>query len=222
MVIKKVKNPELPKKESSLLKRVRERKEQDDIDLKKNKEKDLEISKEKDRVRTVVIKYLDHLDEQLREKKSFDFWVFPDRSGFGKMKQKTVEYMQKLIDKDIDKYKNRNLASITICTYHNRDKGDFYEDENIRMIVGITILPINNKGIINGDKNPWGCTIAWSDEGFKTTKFSFKLLERILEPVALHKYSASSLTGTGILNVINALKKKGYDLSDCLNPLANI
>jgi hypothetical protein len=67
-----------------------------------------------------------------------------------------------------------------------------------------------------------GGHFVWKTEDFKTTKFSFKLLEEIMRPVYNVKYDCTSLMGFQISDVIKDLKKNKVDLSDILKPLAKV
>ena len=214
--------PKKKEKESALKRISREIDEKIISDRADNLEKEKAEKKEKDRIRTIIDKYLDSLDTQLDEKESRKFWVFPDRSGFKKYKNKSIKDMQRMINKEPDKYKNRNVALFKIMPTHNIIKDTVFESTEIMLRFGITIFPIDNNGIINGKDNAYSCDGNWRYDDFQVTKFSFKLLERILELITKYKKSFTSLLGSPISYIIKELKQKGGNFDDILSPLAGV
>ncbi len=190
------------------------------------KQKELEEKKEKERKEKIVMEYMANLKKQINEKDSWSFFVFPDRAGFKKIKLGTVNQMQKLIDKDNnpEKYKNRRLVLIKMISLHDNTRPESFRVKfGIMFKVSMSVMLINDKAKISDlNKDWWGCDIAWYIEDFETTKFTFKLLERIMPFIASRRKTCTSLTGYPITALIKDLKKMGGDFSDVLNPLAGL
>ena len=187
-----------------------------------NLEKEKAGKKEKDRIRIIIDKYLDSLDTQLDEKELYSFWTFPDRTGFKKYKNKSLKDIQRIVNKDIDQYKNRNIAKIHVKPFHHEKSDSMHGKVGVLLSVGISIFPIDNNGVLNGKDNAWGCDFTWHDYDFKISKFSFKLLERILESVQKHDLTGSYFIGTPFTNIVYHLKKLKVNLEDVLSPLAGV
>lgn len=165
----------------------------------------------------VISEYIAKLVATLDEKDLFNFWTFADRSGFKKIKNTSFEKMQKKMKKDIDLYKNRQICEIKIYSHDNADQFGTW------LYVGIWVITTDNEANMKGKSvKSNGCDFMWKEEAFKVTKFSFKLLEAIIRPIADNVHSCNSFTGLPILDVIDKLKKKGVDLSEHLHPLANL
>lgn len=165
----------------------------------------------------IIADHTNKLLDKLKEKKMLSFWTFADRAGFKKIKWMNFDSMQKYLKADIEKYKNRKLCEINIAP---RRKADQY---GAWLYVGFLAIHTDNNANMRG-KNVGnnGCGIVWEEEDFKTTKFSFKLVEAIMHPIADNKHSCSNMTGFPATMVINDLKKKGIKLDEFLNPLANL
>jgi hypothetical protein len=86
---------------------------------------------------------------------------------------KTEKYA--IIDnyKDPKKYKdiNHNWLIVDLIVYHIDDTG----------------------GMIGNNEEAWGCTYSWRDDDFKLTKFSFKLLEKIMHLVVEKKFQNENI-----------------------------
>lgn len=212
------------KKETILERVVREREEKEKKERKNKKQKEIDRLKEIERCKSIVMPYLDNLEEQINNKKAWSFWTFPDRSGFKKLKDMSPKEMQNIINEDPEKYKNRRLAYISMMTYHrDTDPTLFTVKLGILFAVGISIRCIDDKGVLSKKSGDcWGCDFRWTLDDFKTTKFSFKLIEKIMIPVAEKRKTCTSLTGTDITDIIKDLEKKKYDFSDVLKPLAGL
>lgn len=85
------------------------------------------------------------------------------------------------------------------------------------MTISIDVIPGETTGKMS-DK-PWGCDMAWKLDDFKTTKFSFKLLEIIYREVESKRKICPSLLGIPLTRIIEDLKKRRVDFSDTLKPL---
>ena len=208
------------KKESTFARISREMDEAKAKEIKDAKDKELARIAEEKRLEKLVIPYLDNLQKQIVEKDLLSFWAFPDEPGFKKIKDiHTMKKMQAFINKDIDKYKNRNVALIRIGFYHNDKPTGMRRKAGFYLCVSMSVLPIDKNGILNGADDAWGADISWKLEDFKTTKFSFKLLEKILRPVGQRAMIFTSILGFPITYVINELKKIKVNFDNILTPL---
>lgn len=209
-----------PKKESNLQRISREFDEKKAQDLAAEKQRLLDADEEKKRMESIVYPYLDNLKDQMDEKNVLWFWAFPDRSGFKKYKNLSYDEMQTYIKKNPEKYANRKIANFSLIMYH-RSKDTSYKEAGILFGVGIVMYPIK----LNGDldkKKAWGCDFMWTLKDFKLTKFSLKLLERVMIALADKKMTCTSLTGFPISYIIQEFKKLKYNFDDCLSPLAGL
>jgi hypothetical protein len=221
MAIKQVKPEKILNKENTLAKTIREYKEKEKREAEEKKQKEIDDKKEKARKAGVIYPYLEKLDKQLDEKNIGDFWTFPDRSGFKKING-SFEKIEKMVKKDLDKYANRQIAYFTIYSFHKSKETGMHRKAGIWLGVTMAIFHIDKNGNLRGANQPTGCDYMWTDEDFKTTKFSFKLLERLMHPVAEHKIKCTSIFGFHISFIIKKMEKLGVDFSDILNPLANV
>lgn len=181
-------------------------------------EKELTKDEIKKHNEDVISEYTTKLNNTLKEKKLFSFWTFADRSGFKKIKNMSFDQMQKAMKQDVDLYKNRQLCEVNINPRVKVDKrfGTW-------LYVSILAITTDDKANMRGknvENN--GCGFMWEEEDFKVTKFSFKLLEAIIQPIADNIHSCSNMSGFHITKIIKDLKKKGIDLNDHLSPLANL
>ena len=209
--------------EDSLDKRIRLRKEKRVKEASDAKQKIVDDANEQKRMENIIFPYLDKLSESLKEKKSFTFWTFPDRSGFKKIKNYDYKEIQKFLDKDPGKYADRNIIHFSIITYHRSNDDSKYSFKTMGTFLGVSILvnPIDKNGKMK-NVGSWGGKFIWKAKDFKITKLSFKLLERIMEIVVSDHMSFASLTGTNITDLLIDFKRSGYDLSDVLSPLAGV
>jgi hypothetical protein len=219
MVIKESKVIE----ESSLHKRIRLRKEKEAKEALDAKQKIVYDALEQKRMESIIFPYLDSLREKLKEKNLYNFWTFPDRSGFKKIKDYNRQKMQNFVDKDTKKYADRNIVEISIITFHRSEDDSKYSFKNMGTFLGIdiSVKPIDKNGKIKS-RDTWGGRFVWNAEDFKTTKISFKLLEKIMKIVVDDRMSFASITGTPVTRLLTDLKKNGYNLDDVLSPLAGV
>lgn len=217
-----VKKTSLPTKKEDIYDKIsREAREAREKSAKAIKDKEIADKKEKIRIRNIITPYLDNLDTQLDEKDAWNFWTFPDRSGFKKYKNKSLADMKKMVSKDVEKYKNRNIVLFKICSYQHDKKGSMFESTGVRLAVGITVFPIDKTGTFVINKS-YSCDLSWEDVDFKITKFSFKFLEKIMDVIVKHRLSYPSIIGTPIRYMLIDLKKLKVNLSDVLKPLTGV
>jgi hypothetical protein len=165
----------------------------------------------------IVREYIDKLDKSLKEKDLQSFWTFADRSGFKKIKNMSFKDMQTALKEDVKKYANRKLCDITIATYPEPDKYGTY------LLVDILVIFTDDEANMKGKNcTTNSCAFLWSIEDFKLTKFSLKLVEAIMHPIADNIHTCTSFTGFHVTKVINDLRKKGVDLSDHIIPLPGL
>lgn len=198
------------------IKRERIEKEAKDLADKKQAEKD--AIKEKKRAEKVIIAYLDKLEAQIKEKNLLNFWSFPDVKGFKKIwNNYSYKQIDKVIQDDLNHYKNKQVMRFNIIFIHNDSKTSLARKNGNWFLISMMLFKIDDEGEL---ENTSGCRFGWRDNDFKITKFSFKLLETIMYPVANHKHSCISILGIPLWNVIEQLQKKGIDFTDVLKPLA--
>lgn len=186
--------------------------------LKESKPKSERLQKEEQKHNNEIISnHISKLRNKSKKDESLSFWTFADRAGFKKIKGKDFDDIQKYLKADVEKYKNRKICQIHIYTPEKPDKYGTW------LYVGILAIHTDDKANMRG-KNVGnnGCGIMWKEQDFKTTKFSYKLIEAIMHPIADNKHSCSNLSGFHVTKVVNDLKKKGIKLDEFLNPLANL
>lgn len=221
MVIKKLKTEPLAKKEplskeSVFQKITRLRVEKEADEKAAAKQKLIDDAKEKKRMESIVIPYIENLEKQLREKESHVFWTFPDRSGFKKIRTSHKE-LQKTIYEDIKKYADRKVLAVRVIPHND----SWSEKHGVYLNCAVSVYNIDKKGRIIGD-NKAGCLIGWKLEDFKISKFSFKLLERIIDPIEKKKYICNAVIGIPLAFVLKNLEELGYNFDDVLSPLAGV
>jgi len=210
--------PKLPKESRyAMISRLSDEKDAKQAADKIKKEK--EVVAEEKRMHKLIVPYLDKLQDQLVEKNLLYFWVYPDQSGFVKHKNLNDDSLQELFLKNIDKYKNRLIASVSIGFYHHDKPTSIMRQEKIYMTTGIEVIHIDKHGIMHGEKKPWACNMAWHADTFKTTKFSFKLIELIYRQTVAKIAVYPSIFGYPLVDIIHELQKKGLDFGDVLKPL---
>jgi hypothetical protein len=175
------------------------------------------IENTKEQKEKIIVDYITKLEQTLKDSDLQSFWVFADRSGFKKIKGINQGKMQKILKTNVKKYANRELCQIKIIPSYKPDKYGTY------LLVSILVL------YLDGDANMQGrevktnsCEFLWSMDDFKITKFSFKLIERMMHIVANYEHSCTSFMGFHIEKVINDMKKRKIDISECLTPLSGI
>jgi hypothetical protein len=191
--------------ESSFDRVSREMDEEHTKKVKRTEEKVIIDSLERERRHKLFKLYLDKLETQLKEKGMLSFWTFADRKGFKKFSGSDKK-IDKMLKGDINKYRNRQLAEYIIQFHHN-------EKEN-------SIFNIDDEGLRIGKNKFYECSITWKDADFGISKFSLKLIEKFLKPLADNKINCSSIFGLTLRFVIDHYKEKvGMDFSDVLQPL---
>lgn len=186
--------------------------------------KDAELKKkEYARTSKLIFNHLESLTIQLEEKDIYTFWTFPDRTGFKKILNMSIEEMEKKIKKNPKRYAGRKISRILISPHHDENETSFNRKEDIWLSVRISVYQINDKSEMRSYENPsWSCTFIWETDDFKITKISLQLLERIMQVVATQDITCPSLSGFPLHIIIKMFKKKGYDLSDLFSPLAGV
>ena len=223
MVIKKdiviKKKVVIPKKTESAYERIsREMDEKEAKELADKKQAEKDALKEKKHAEKVIKSYLDKLEVQIKEKNLQNFWSFPDVKGFKKIWNKySYKQIDKIVQDDLVRYKNRKIIQFNIIFVQNESKSSLARKNGNWLLLDMMLFEIDDKGTF---KNTSGCRYAWRNDDFKITKFSFKLLETIMYPIANGVHSCVSILGIPLWNVIEQLQKKGVDFTDVLKPLA--
>lgn len=206
--------------ETPLDKIIRKRKEKEAKAVQDAKDKEAARITEEKRLEKLVVPHLNKLEKQIVEKGFKSFWTFPDEPGFKKFKDKSLKEMQAIVNKDVAKYKNRNIAKVTISFYHqDKPSNVMRRNAGFWFAIDITIFPIDKNGVLNGADNAWGADVGWRLEDFKITKFSLKLLQAILKPVGRHLREFTSFLGVPAERVLKELKRAGVNFDDVLAPL---
>lgn len=186
---------------------------------KKIKDKVDTDTKENMRLEKLVIPYMEKLVAQLQEKNLFNFWVFPDRSGFSKINNVGYDEMQKLLKEDVDKYANRTICRVSMIDREESVTSTYYQND-IWLGLSIVIIHLDAKCNFKGAKVKRNrCDVMWKTPDFKITKLTFKLIETLMHIMAQNNYNYASLYGYPISYVLEDLQKKGHDLSAALIPL---
>ena len=184
-------------------------------------EKKKKVKRPQKEIDDVIKQHLDKLDEKLAD--DITFWTFPDLKGFKRIPMKTIEQMQKFINKDVDKYKNRKVCEISIAFWHRSGSDYIKRDNRIWLTASVLVMGIDSEGNLRNKKNFNNmCAVRWEEEDFRVSKLSFKLLNEIMHVVADDKHQCVDLYGIPLSKVVADLKKKNIDISDVLSPLAGI
>lgn len=183
----------------------------------KNTKKEKTTKEIKEHNDKVVHDYIVNLTKKIEEKGLDAFWTFADRTGFKKIKNMTFNDMRDALKEDVELYKNRQLVEIKIISYIPPKK------HGVHLLVNIWVIFTDDKANIKGfGVKGNSCSMIWNTEDFKFTKFSLKLIEAIMHPIADWKYMCDSISGSHITDVIDELKEKKINLSDHISPLAGL
>jgi hypothetical protein len=212
------------KKEESVFQKVRRlRKEKEDKEAADAKQKIIDDELEKKRMESIIEPYLENLKENLYKKESQSFWVFPDRTGFKKIKNESDKSIEQIFQKDTKKYAGRNVVKFVISIQKDPKKGaiiSFKRDHGIHILVDMIVMPIDKNGEFTAKQ--WGTRFTWRNKDFKTTKLTFKLLETLMNPLVKLDYYSRTIMGESITSYIEDLQKLGYKFDDALSPLAGV
>jgi hypothetical protein len=216
--------PIIVKKESTLMRISREMNEAAEKTTNDAKDKIKFEKNEKIRIRKIILPYLDNLISQIDEKDLSNFWTFPDRTGFKKLYKQThsLSELQEILNENLDMYKNRDIVRIKIMPFHGENVGSSYEKIGLMLAVGIVKFYIDKNGIVNGNHDSYGLDFSWRYDDFKISKFSFKLLETIMQIVVNNKLMGPGIIGMSLFNVIKRITAKKIDIKSVLNPLAGV
>lgn len=207
--------------ESSLQRRVREHKEKKLAEQQAKIQEEISIKKEEERKHKIIYKYMEKLDQKFKERFTNGFWLWVDKptkviSGKG------IQYFRKLISNNPEKYKNKHLAEIVVISNH-KDHGKekhLFMNKDTWISCRISIFKINNKGEF--PKKPDGCNWTWRTDDFKISKFSFKLINFLLDVINKDIYTCGTLSGEPLSFMVKNMKKRGVDFGDLLQPLSNV
>ena len=182
-----------------------------------------EAKKETERTDKIIYKYLTKLDQKFKETDTTHFWVWADRSDFKKIIKNKTE-MQVTISKNPEKYIGKHIANFSIQLEHkSKGKERLFGDPDRWMSILLELYTIDKNGKISGSNDPfWACHWVWLTDDFKITKFSFKLLERIMRIVNTKKVQWPSLGGFSLHHVIKDIREKKFKIDDVLQPLAGV
>jgi len=222
MPIKSIKDKSKKYEETPLQKIRRERLEKEASEEREAEDKRIADEKELSRKKELITEYLDQLEERLQEKGHAGFWTFPDRTGFKKISASTSK-IEKMLNKDPDKYDGRQIAEYVIMFHQNKKSDTMHQSSGMLLSMAIRMYDIkakDNKIVLKLGKE---CDIAWTIDDFAISKFSFKLVEMFMKPLAERKTSCVSILGKPLKFVLERYKKDAkVDFSDVLQPLKNI
>jgi hypothetical protein len=222
MPIKSTKDKSKKSEETPLQKIRRERLEKEASEEKKAEDKRIADEKELARKKELITEYLDQLEKRLQEKGHVGFWTFPDRTGFKKISASTSK-IEKMLNKDPNKYDGRQIAEYVIMFHQNKKSDTMHQSSGLLLSVTIRVYDIKEKGEKLILENSKQCDIAWTIDDFKISKFSFKLIEMFMKPLAERKTSCVSILGKPLKFVLERYKKDAkVDFSDALQPLKNL
>lgn len=197
-------------------------KEEYERKLQEAEAKKIAEAEEKKRKESIIKSYLDKLEAQLKEKKILGFWTFVDRAGFRKYNSSEKSII-KMINAEPDKYLDRQIADYTIKFHQNEKPDSHHREIDIWFTIAIRIYNIienKNKLELNLFND---CVISWRVDDFKITKFSLKLMEMLMKPLAEKKLSLTSLMGHSVKNALKRYEDKaGIDFSEVLQPLKGL
>lgn len=223
MLIKNKKDKQIAIKQESSLDKIRQEREARELKLKQQaKDKELSDKKETERQNKIIKEYLDKVQTQLKEKDIGNgFWTFVDRKGFKKFTGSDAK-IEKMLLGDIERFKNRQLASYTIIFHHNKSNTSMHKSSGLWLNVTVRVYNIDDNAKLVGKNRYRECGITWDNEDFKTGKFSLKLLERFMKPLAENRVDCVSIMGMNLRSVVKKYNKIGVDFSDVLVPLASV
>lgn len=222
MSIKPIKKKSI-QKESDFDKRWQDR---ENTRIEKEKEADeKKISAEKELVRKheLITNYLNNLESKIYEdKQGAGFWTFPDRTGFKRI-YKSTNSIEKILNKDPKKYNGRSIVEYSILFHQNEKPNSMSRNAGLWLNVTIrsyTIKKVNNRLMLKLGNQ---CDIAWTTNDFAISKFSFKLIERFMEPIVYGKMLCVSILGKSLRYVLDRYKKEtNVDFSDVLQPMKTL
>ena len=212
-----------PNKESSLQRRIREKREKEQLEIQKQKE--LQIAEEKEEVRKhkIIYKYMENLEKKLTDKfgkHNQGYWIWLDKPK-EKIFNKAVTYFQDVVDKNPDIYKGKQLVDVTFIPYHNkRHEKHIFKSPDTWISCNIKVYTVDNNGKL--PNKPSGCNWTWWTDDFKLSKFSFKLLNFLIKVIAAGTYTCGQLSGEPLSFMVRNMKTRGVKFGDLLQPLANV
>ena len=209
--------------ESTLQRVSREMDEKEAKKIKDEKDKIKDDQNEKKRQAVIIRPYLDNLRAQIQEKDIQDFWTFTDRKGFKKFRA-TYGEVKQLLKSDKKRFQNRRIAYLTIAFHQDEKETTMHRKNDIWLGVSFCIWQVDEDCNMTNPTFPsTGGHVCWKSDDFKTTKFSLKLIEKIMNIVNDNKAAYTSLLGLPITWIVDDLKtKKKIDISKYLNPLADV
>jgi hypothetical protein len=173
-----------------------------------------------------IMEYMEKVDDFIQEKKLYNFWFFPDEKGFkNRITDMNSKDIKQMIKKDLDKYKGRIVCQLTMRTNYKDPqslpmKAETPHGEKIPIYMHgqIMVFKILDDGNIKATTKS-GIEFGWRKEDFEVTKFSLKLLERLVRIAASKKYYCTLTFGCPISYIVKELKKKKIEIDDVLTPL---
>lgn len=168
----------------------------------------------------IIHKYLTKLYEQLKEKKLVSFWLFPDEKGMkNRITGMNDDDIENMIKKDIEKYKGRIICGIRIAPHHDEPDSLAMQNEFPIWLSGeIGVYEISDDGKLVEPRRT-GLMFRWEEDDFEVTKFSTRLLEKLIRIAASKKYYCVQTFGCKISYIVKKLKEEKIKIDDVLSPL---
>ncbi len=175
---------------------------------------------------TKIMEYMDKVDAFLKEKRLYNFWFFPDEKGFkNRIPGLGPKEIKQMVKKDLDKYKGRTVVNVRIVpNYKDPDslpmKAETPHGEKIPIYMHgqIMVFKILDDGNLKSTTKS-GIEFGWRKEDFEVTKFSLKLLERLVRIAASKLYYCTLTFGCPMSYIVKELRKKKIEIDDVLAPL---
>ena len=173
-----------------------------------------------------INEYLDKLKSNITEKKLYNFWCFPDDKGVkNRIDDLNPTQIEEMIKKNINKYKGRVICNIRIVLNHRKPDSLTMKAKTrqgvsmpIYMHGQIMCFKIQDTGNIKQIPKS-GIMIRWEEEDFKFSKFSLKLIDRLMRIGASKKYYCVETFGCQLSFIVKELREEKIKIDDVLEPL---
>lgn len=173
-----------------------------------------------------IMEYMNKVDSFLKEKRLYNFWFFPDEKSFkNRIPGLGPKEIKQMIKKDMDKYKGRTVVNVRIVPNYKDPnslpmKAETPHGEKIPIYMhgDILVFKVSDEGSLKQTTKS-GIDFGWRKEDFEVTKFSLKLLERLVRIAASKLYYCTLTFGCPMSYIVKELKKKKIEIDDVLSPL---
>lgn len=201
---------------------VRKRKEKELAEQQAKIQEELNAKKEEERKHKIIYNYMEKLAPKFKElfgKDSNGYRVWVDAPS--KKITKPPKYFRDLLDKSPEKYKDKKYAEIYLKPHH-KDHGKqtgLFRDPDTWIDCNIKVFKVGKNGKWTAT---YGCKWTWRTDDFKVSKFSFKLINKLIEVVSNNIYTCGQLSGEPLSFMIKNMKKRGVKFGELLQPLTGV